>query len=468
MKDISSARWNEINACALGTLDQDAVRPPFSEEELRLVESGKKQVGNIKRMMGGKSFTFGISADVDFDNPLYDSIYSDDFKKKRVDDRSINKHNIHHGPDGRFTNCDGSCGSGGSTGSGSMKNNHGETLSAGQSAYFAKSQVVDENGNLIEVYHGTVHEFTAFDTDMANPENDMGQGIYFSDNDYDVDANYASEDGPDLQAKMDRYQEMLENEGMDPDEAEAKARETFITAEPNTLNCYLNMENPVRLGGDKETFFDFNQDYDPDTGELYGETGKLIDFYNEVENLAYDGKYDVYDPERFLQSVGENLFGEAFDWGGMSAEEAIKAVKEASFDYVNIENQYGDYVTGGNELAREALENMGYDGIIDKTVGQKFRGMTNMTSDTTHYIIFDSNQAKLVDNQNPTSDPNINKSKEGRKMSGYNIYKLNKAEQAIVNALTKKCWDGEKRDFSRLDAADRNILTGLLEKAGQR
>lgn len=377
----------------------------------------------------------------------------------------IQKFNENHDPQtGRFTYGPG----GPKGGGGSMKNNHGETLSAGQSAYFAKSQVVDENGNLIEVYHGTVHEFTAFDTDMANPENDMGQGIYFSDNDYDVDANYASEDGPDLQAKMYRYQEMLENEGMDPDEAEAKARETFITAEPNTLNCYLNMENPVRLGGDKETFFDFNQDYDPDTGELYGETGKLIDFYNEVENLAYNGKYDVYDPERFMQSVAEKLYGESFDWGGMSADEAIRAVKDASFDYVNIENQYGDYVMGGNELAREALENMGYDGIIDKTVGQKFRGMKNMTSDTTHYIIFDSNQAKLVDNQNPTSDPNINKSKEGRKMSGYNIYKLDKAEQAIVNALTKKCWDGEKRDFSRLDAADRNILTGLLEKAGQR
>lgn len=379
----------------------------------------------------------------------------------------VEKHNVHRGPDGKFTYCDGSCKGGGSS---SLKNDYGKTLSAGQSAYFGNSQAVDENGNLITVYHGTVHDFTEFDTDRANPENDIGQGIYFSDNTYDVDSNYATEEGPDLRNKMDIYRDMLENEGMDFDEADALTRETFITAEAHTLTCYLNIENPVRLGGNKETFFDFNDGYDPDTEEFDDASGKLVDYYNAIENLVYSGKYEVYNERDFLGKVSDKFFGDAIDWGGMSAEEAIRGVKDAAaFNDVYTTNHYGDMVYGGAEMAREALQSLGYDGIIDKTVSQKFWNMDNMTRDTTHYIVFDSNQAKLVDNLNPTKDPNINKSVNGgKKMAGYNIYKLDKAEQAIVNALTKKCWDGEKRNLDLLCDPDRRILTKLLDKAGKK
>ena len=82
MKDRSSARWNTINLCSLGCLDPKDVVPPLDEEELQFVENGKRQIEEIKKQRNGKPFTFGISADVDFDNPLYDSIYPDDFNEK--------------------------------------------------------------------------------------------------------------------------------------------------------------------------------------------------------------------------------------------------------------------------------------------------------------------------------------------------------------------------------------------------
>jgi hypothetical protein len=61
-----------------------------------------------------------------------------------------------------------------------------------------------------------------------------------------------------------------------------------------------------------------------------------------------------------------------------------------------------------SELLRQAIANMGYDGIIDHTVYDKFGkfgtrpedgkvspyGMEGMNPDTTHYIVFHPNQIK--------------------------------------------------------------------------
>lgn len=168
MKDLNSARWNTICLCAMGSISPDAVQPPFDEEELQLVENAKKQIADIERERGGKPFTFGISADVDFDNPLYDSIYSADFneslkerKQKKVKKTHptflsfLRKHNVHHGPDGKFTHCDGSCRSG--KGSVATKAQEAALKKIGDKIRNRKTErlvVVDKDGNEVFAKNG--------------------------------------------------------------------------------------------------------------------------------------------------------------------------------------------------------------------------------------------------------------------------------------------------------------------------
>ena len=375
----------------------------------------------------------------------------------------IEKYNHYHDELGRFTFAPG----GGSGGSGGPTHDcYGNELSEGQKKYFANSKAVDEDGDLVEVYHGTVHDFTEFDTSLANPENDMGMGIYLTNNYEDVDANYANEEGPDLQIKIEQYSEYLIDGGADFDEADQLARDMFITAEPQTFTCYVNIENPVKLGGKNETIFDYNDGYDPETDEYGEESGTLLDFHQALTDAAYSGNYEIYDADGFLGEVQAKIFEDAYD--GISAADVSKIVKEqASYHEVYMESSYGDYKSAGAELLRETFENMGYDGIIDSTVSDKFARMEGMDEDTVHYIVFNSNQVKLVENTNPTNSPDITKSLRKARGEGYALYNLSKVDQEIFQALTRKAWDGEKRDLSKLNKAERGVLEKLMEKAGK-
>lgn len=60
---------------------------------------------------------------------------------------------------------------------------NGKKLSEQQRNYFKDSKVVDENGNLLAVYHGTSSkEFNIFDISYSKNGNMLGLGFYFTDN----------------------------------------------------------------------------------------------------------------------------------------------------------------------------------------------------------------------------------------------------------------------------------------------
>lgn len=68
------------------------------------------------------------------------------------------------------------------------------------------------------------------------------------------------------------------------------------------------------------------------------------------------------------------------------------------------------YDSQGNIVtARSAtyLKELGYDGIIDYSVSEKFGRFQDLSDDTGHFIVFDSEQIKLTTNTNPTSNPDI-------------------------------------------------------------
>ena len=250
-------------------------------------------------------------------------------------------------------------------------------------------------GYTIKGNHGTVSFFNIFDRSYGNPEGDWGKGFYFTNNQDDVETNYANTEGADLTLKIERLAEQLEWQDeyadLDYDERLEIARKELIKGEPRVIKAYLKMENPVIIGGQNETFFDYNEEYNEETDE-YGEpSGKLIDFVNALSHVL-----DSYD---WVQEDPNNLFSEAFDYGGYTASELEVRAKEL-FGFAEDEN--GNLAS--NEIVRDAFEVMGFDGIIDNTVAGKFgsrsgrkNAMVGVDIDTTHYIVFKSSQIKQSD-----------------------------------------------------------------------
>ena len=252
---------------------------------------------------------------------------------------------------------------------------------------FANSKVRGNDGKLKTVYHGRVSDFNIFDRSFASIEGDFGKGYYFTSNEYDVDANYANEEGPDLKNKIARLAERLEWEDEYADlsygEREEIARQRLVTSEPSVVTAYLNMENPVYITPDENgTLLDYNEEYDEEYDE-YGEPeGLLIDFVEALNSIASDYAYNDVD--------FSFLYEYAYDNGGVYASDAVKTIKHRITDELTDEN--GDLAV--NEVIRLAFEEIGFDGIIDTSVYYKFRNMNGMDSGTTHYIVFNSEQIK--------------------------------------------------------------------------
>jgi hypothetical protein len=254
--------------------------------------------------------------------------------------------------------------------------------------WFGKSQVVDEDSKPLTVYHGTTGDFNSFSAKHANPESDWGAGFYFSNTPEDVSHNYAGE-GPDLTNKIQNEAERIAGEtdrSYDDPEVLAEARDNLsVQHQGASMPMYLRMENPIKLGGDNETRWHMDVDEDGN------ESGPLVDLHSALHAVA--GEFYDFKPQE--------AFNEAFEKVGEDG---------TAHDYLDaLKNSEGmQYATMGDngkmaasEIVRRTVEHMGYDGIIDNNVDQKFgsqkrvgKPMEGMTPDTTHYIIFDPHQAK--------------------------------------------------------------------------
>lgn len=313
---------------------------------------------------------------------------------------------------------------------------------------FKDSVIRDDDGNLLKVYHGRVSEFNIFDREFASIEGDMGKGFYFSSQEDDVDSNYANVEGPVLTNKIARLAERIEAEqDIDYDEAEKKAREQYIKSEPNTVEAYLNVKNPAIISNDSDgTYLEYNENYDEEADEYGDPEGSLVDFVEALELAAED--YESFRPVNFWEALGDSIYG-----GGISLKDAISLLKKNIIDDLSDEN--GDLAI--NEVIRQAIEDIGFDGIIDKTVSEKFTNMQGMYSDTTHYIVFDSSQIKSADPITYDNDGNIIPLSERFNENEKDIrYQISDNAEKDVQALL----EGKKftEDIKLTDSSPRIIL----------
>ena len=279
-------------------------------------------------------------------------------------------------------------------------------------AWFGKSKVVEGKKPKV-VYHGTTHDFDAFSPERGNPENDLGVGYYFTDNKTDVASNYAGE-GPDLTSRIEtRAEELLYEIEYDTDgrtldvseeEHEANsaralylAREELSGGAPNVMPVYLSLQNPVIIGGRGQTSFG-GFEFDEETGD---ESGPGVDLYNAIMAVALD----------FQDVDGQKLWNDIADLqaDGIGAQDFVKLVKSSDGSaYATDED--GRLASG--EFLRQVFEYLGYDGVIDRSVSDKFgetsgRGvhMAGVTKGTTHYIAFEPEQVKSAIGNSGAFDP---------------------------------------------------------------
>ena len=294
----------------------------------------------------------------------------------------------------------------------------GSTLSPEQREFFADTKVLDENGNLMPVYHGTMSgAFTVFDASKASVEGDMGAGFYFSSSYEDVNSNY-EEGGQDLDNKIERLADRIEaEEDISHEEAYEKAHKILIKG-THLFEVYLNVKNPAYVGGtldaatmlfgddfyeselDINDFADEDEYYEAQYEERDAAVGELIERVASIlddEGISgYEGWFDLV--------FEENGFEE-----GMTIPQLHELIGKNMYDVMN---EDGDLAS--HEVVRAIIEALGYDGIIDNSVVEKwgyksgrYSTMEGLDENTRHYIVFRPEQIKLTSNKNPTEDPDV-------------------------------------------------------------
>lgn len=342
----------------------------------------------------------------------------------------------------------------------SRKDSEGNTLTEQQAEYFRDSKVRDENGNLLVVYHGTMTgDFTVFDASYANVEGDMEAGFYFTSDYADVDSNY-EHGGQDFEAKIERLAERIESdEDISYDEAKEKARKQLAKGE-KLFEVYLDIKNPAYVGGnfDEATILSL----DLDDGSLSVEDFESEDAYEEaLWEAREESLQELYQKvESILEREGITGYEEwtgvlspiGFFDGGTTITELKEALNSTLYD---VYDENGNYAV--NEVARAIVEALGYDGIIDNSVVDKWGYNSNRTNymegideETRHYIVFRPNQIKLTTNLTPTLNEDIRFSLKDKyfyqltdgqikkllaNSTKFKVYSKVEAEQIINNVL---------------------------------
>lgn len=287
-------------------------------------------------------------------------------------------------------------------------------------------------------YTGSTHDIKAFDGSLANPEGDWGRGTYISNSIDDVNYNYAREDGADLTQRIELRAEQLAYEPQS-EELLAKYGATKKDYQENTMEIArkiardeiagkskgvvyplrYNKDDLAVIDGQNSTYLEGRDYYNEAKEEILEEADDLgIDVNNEweledaiderrweLQENDYDGLYPTIeyalrrggaedsDIPKIMDHIQDDIADGSVNIGTL--DEAIRG---------NVFDAYTDdgSLASSGEISARVLENLGYKGVIDKTVNKKFgsqvefgRPMQGMDEDTVHTVIFPSHENKI-------------------------------------------------------------------------
>lgn len=163
------------------------------------------------------------------------------------------------------------------------EDSNGKKLSEGQKEFFKDSKVVDEQGRLLVVYHGTKNgNFTVFEYDKSRQTgDDFGKAYYFTTN-HDNAVGYSIDSGKD--DRIRRYNmskqvllHMYTEAKTDSERSAIRQRIDSLRVDGKTLQelindleidtggeikeCYLNIENPLVKDANGKYYFQVYNKY---------------------------------------------------------------------------------------------------------------------------------------------------------------------------------------------------------------
>lgn len=333
-------------------------------------------------------------------------------------------------------------------------NSLGKKLTEEQKTFFKDSKVLDDEGRLMVLYHGSDNiRFTVFDPKMS----DDGISFFMTDNKYVADTYTFSEDIVDpynLPKDIKTYDDIVER---------FKDTDYGVKMDGDDIVIYdLEDEDYELVRGDnaeevyKEylTNYSYYQNEDADKAGIYELYANLKNPYilepgvslNSVSDIKFENEKLRYKWGSSLFSLSpkrnESLVGFANRvLGAESAKKFLNAlkryernyIKETGFDEVDYEgfkysskNAEVKYKTdvnwndlkfdGGHGTTRDvaawAKEN-GYDGVIIKNIKDIGVYGGYDSNDTSNIVIaFSPEQIKSVNNTKPTTNPDIRFSKD--------------------------------------------------------
>ena len=269
----------------------------------------------------------------------------------------------------------------------SLSDNKGRTLSKRQQEYFKDSKVIDENGNLLEVYHGTGTTIDEFKTEFTGKGNDQyGSGFYFTTE----------------KSEAEMYQSTINTN---------TPEKIGGTDNPNVIASYLNIQKPIIADG--------------------------MNLANSNIDLSYEETLEIIKQSPILRDIDETPIGGWFDVWSEGVQDYM--IEEVANSYVgNLMSLENDFFSGNATAFREAVyKATGYDGVVHEFEnGRK------------HYIAWFPNQIKSVNNQNPTQENanifmSLSNNKDVAPTGKYNVYgkdvKVQKApkEKRTIKAPVK-------------------------------
>ena len=237
----------------------------------------------------------------------------------------------------------------------SVRDSAGRELTEAQQKYFRDSKTRDENGNLLVMYHQTDGDFTVFDTEhkgAGTGDDETPFGVFLKKTSRDIGVRGKKQ-----------------------------------------MQLYANIQNPLRVDNRKQlvqSLARMSEEY----ASLKAESGNIDKEYGAKFEKAKRAFVDFL--TRWRKENPDAPARAAYNAEGFDA--AFNAEDEVVKEWTKKQDALA---LKAKKAATAALRENGYDGVfLEKDQGSWGRS-------TEAYIALDANQVKSVDNQGPTTDPDI-------------------------------------------------------------
>lgn len=266
----------------------------------------------------------------------------------------------------------------------SVRDNTGRELTPAQQEYFRGSKARDENGNLLVMYHQTDGNFTVFDTEhkgAGTGDDETPFGVFLKKTSRDIGVRGKKQ-----------------------------------------MQLYANIQNPLRVDN-REQLVQSLARMSEEYASLKAESGNIDKEYGAKFEKAKRAFVDFL--TRWRKENPDAPARAAYNAEGFDA--AFNAEDEVVEEWTRKKDEIA-------VLAKKAITNAlranGYDGVfLENDKGSWGRS-------TEAYIALDANQVKNVDNQNPTTDPDIRFSVREAKITD---------RELLANALETTAQNAEER-----------------------